>query len=123
MKSPARTKPSPNMWPGVVAPITCTVKRAVVVLPRVSDDEQVTTVLPTGKTPDGEQLTGRAPSTASFAVTGPNETDAPEALVAVAVTVDAGRFDSTGPVVCVTARRTSPAAWPPGPSLTDRVIV
>src|SRR5262249_35510739 len=123
MRSPARTKPSPNMWPGVVAPITWTVKLAVVVLPRASDDEQVTTVSPTGKTPDGEQLTARDPSTASFAVTGPNATDAPDAEVAAAVTVDAGTPDSTGPVVSVTVSRTSSVAWPPLPSLTVTVIV
>lgn len=83
---------------GSVVSCTVTLKLPVAVLPRVSDAEQLTAVVPIAKVlPEaGEQVTETGPSTASFAV-GEKVTIAPEDPVASTIIL-AGRLNTGGVV-------------------------
>lgn len=107
---------------GAVVSCTVTVKLPLVVLPRVSDAEQLTVVVVIGKVlPDaGTQVTGRAPSTISLAV-GEKVATAPLGEVASRV-MFAGKF-SAGPVVSCTVTVKLPFAVLPFASDAEQLTV
>src|SRR6186713_1439955 len=112
--SSLRMKPSPSTQPGVTGStggtggaggaVTVALKFADDVLPCESLAAQVTTVVPTGIMLEdaGVHVTGRTPSTASEAVTGPKVNSAPPGPVATRLIGPTGMPLSTGAVVSVT---------------------
>ena len=122
---PLTTAPSDGLTSeteGLVVSLTVTVKKPVLVLPRVSAAEQLTVVVAIGNVePEaGVHVTGREPSTRSVAVA-VNETTRPAELVASSVIL-AGNV-SVGAVVSLTVMVNDAVPVLPAVSVAEQLTV